>query len=79
MDDRICFKHSTTGHVACIASGFNWAACLLGFIWAFSEKLWTLALSMLAVNVTISLIGMTCWRGFAASAVLSVAFAIFCG
>jgi hypothetical protein len=79
MADRIYFKHPTSDKTVPVATGFNWPACLLGFIWAFAKKLWTIALLMLLANLIISLIGLMGWGGDVASLMLSLLFAAFCG
>src|SRR3954471_21610803 len=40
MGARIYLHCPGNDETVAIACGFNWGACLLGFIWALSKKMW---------------------------------------
>src|SRR3954467_6801386 len=47
MGARIYLHCPSNDETVAIACGFNWGACLLGFIWALSKKMWFAAFVML--------------------------------
>ncbi|NML35433.1 DUF2628 domain-containing protein [Paraburkholderia antibiotica] len=79
MGASIYLQHPQHRQAVAVATGFSWGACLLGFIWALSKRMWFAAFVMLGVNVIF--LGMGLWGealdllGF----VLSLLFAIACG
>jgi hypothetical protein len=79
MGARIYLHCPGNDETVAIACGFNWGACLLGFIWALSKKMWFAAFVMLGVNLI--LLGMGLWGETAdvIGLVLSILFAVACG
>jgi hypothetical protein len=79
MEARIYLHYPGNDEAVAVASGFSWGACLLGFIWALSKKMWFAAFVMLAVNLI--LFGMGLWGETAdlIGLLLSILFAVACG
>jgi hypothetical protein len=79
MGERIYLQHPGEGEPVAVATGFSWGACLLGFIWALSKRMWFAAFVMLGVSLV--LFGMGLWGETAdlIGTVLSILFAIGCG
>ena len=59
MGATIYLHYPGKDEAVAVASGFSWGACLLGFIWALSKKMWFAAFVMLAINLI--LFGMGLW------------------
>ncbi|MCC8395173.1 DUF2628 domain-containing protein [Paraburkholderia sp. MMS20-SJTR3] len=79
MGAPIYLQHPHRQQAVAVATGFSWGACLLGFIWALSKRMWFAAFVMLGINVIFLGIGL--W-GEAADLIgflLSVLFAVGCG
>lgn len=79
MTERIYLQHPAGDETIAVSTGFSWAACLLGFIWALMKKLWLLAALMLGADLLISLVGLAGTTADVFSLFLSIAFAIYCG
>ncbi|RQZ05378.1 DUF2628 domain-containing protein [Burkholderia sp. Bp9031] len=79
MSKRIYLQHPTRDETVAVNTGFNLAACLLGFIWALTKKLWVIALAMLAVDFALAVIGLAGATADRISLVLCILFAIYCG
>jgi hypothetical protein len=62
-----------------VATGFSWGACLLGFIWALSKKMWFAAFVMLSVSIILLSMGLWGETADLIGTVLSILFAIGCG
>jgi Protein of unknown function (DUF2628) len=79
MSERIYLQYPGKGEPVAVATGFSWGACLLGFIWALSKRMWFAAFVMLGVSLV--LFGMGLWGETAdlIGTVLSILFAIGCG
>ncbi|QQC65680.1 DUF2628 domain-containing protein [Paraburkholderia ginsengisoli] len=79
MGARIYLQHPGKNETVAVATGFSWGACLLGFIWALSRKMWFAAFVMLGVSLV--LFGMGLWGETAdlIGLVLSVLFGVACG
>jgi hypothetical protein len=79
MEAKIYLHYPGNDEAVAVGSGFSWGACLLGFIWALSKKMWFAAFVMLAVNLI--LFGMGLWGETAdlIGMVLSILFAVACG
>ena len=50
MSERIYLRYPGKDETVAVAIGFSWGACLLGFVWALSKKMWFAAFVMLAIN-----------------------------
>ncbi|PAW83394.1 MAG: hypothetical protein B9S33_13940 [Pedosphaera sp. Tous-C6FEB] len=48
-------KHPEQG-LAAVKHGFSWPAAVLGWVWAFAQKLWVPALALLAVHAALAFI-----------------------
>ncbi|MDE1181133.1 DUF2628 domain-containing protein [Paraburkholderia sp.] len=79
MPDRIFLKHPSRDETIAVATGFSWAACLLGFVWALMKRMWLLAALLLVADLLIGFIGLAGESADIASLVLSILFAAFCG
>jgi hypothetical protein len=79
MSERIYLQYPGKGEPVAVGTGFSWGACLLGFIWALSKRMWFAAFVMLGVSLV--LFGMGLWGETAdlIGTVLSILFAIGCG
>ncbi|HEY2020814.1 DUF2628 domain-containing protein [Paraburkholderia sp.] len=79
MGGHIYLRRPGDEQAVAVATGFSWGACLLGFIWAFSRRMWFAAFVMLGVNLI--LFGMGLWGETAdlIGFVLTIVFGIACG
>jgi hypothetical protein len=62
-----------------VGTGFSWGAFLLGFIWAFSKRMWFEGFAMLAVNLVLFGVALSGETADLIGTVLSVLFGVACG
>ncbi|MBC8728955.1 MULTISPECIES: DUF2628 domain-containing protein [Paraburkholderia] len=79
MNARIYLQHPQHKDAIAVATGFSWGACLLGFIWALSKRMWFAAFVMLGINVILLGIGLWGETADLIGFVLSIVFAFACG
>ncbi|ASW00989.1 DUF2628 domain-containing protein [Paraburkholderia aromaticivorans] len=79
MGERIYLRYPGKDETVAVATGFSWGACLLGFIWALSKKMWLAAFVMLAVNLLLFCSGLWGETADLIGLVLSVLFGMACG
>jgi Protein of unknown function (DUF2628) len=79
MNARIYLHHPQHKDPIEVATGFSWGACLLGFIWALSKRMWFAAFVMLGINVILLGIGLWGETADLLGFVLSIVFALGCG
>jgi predicted membrane chloride channel (bestrophin family) len=79
MAERIYLRHPARDDTVEVRTGFSWAACFLGFIWALMKRMWLVGALMLAVDLVLSVIGLASVSMDVISFVLSIVFAIYCG
>ncbi|MBN3849349.1 MULTISPECIES: DUF2628 domain-containing protein [Burkholderiaceae] len=79
MEARIYLQRPGATETVAVATGFSWGACLLGFIWALSKKMWFAAFVMLAINLILFAFGLWGTTADLIGLVLSVVFGIACG
>jgi hypothetical protein len=79
MSAFVYLQHPQHKQAVAVATGFSWGACLLGFIWALSKRMWFAAFVMLGANAIF--LGMGFWGEGAdlAGFLLSILFAVGCG
>ena len=58
MSATIYLQYPGKDEAVAVATGFSWGACLLGFIWALSKRMWFAAFVMLAINLILLGIGL---------------------
>jgi hypothetical protein len=79
MSERIYLRGPGTDETVAVATGFSWGACLLGFMWALSKKMYFASFVMLAINVLLFFTGLWGETADVIGLVLSVVFAYACG
>ncbi|SMG56270.1 DUF2628 domain-containing protein [Paraburkholderia susongensis] len=79
MGARIYLQRPGAQEPVAVATGFSWGACLLGFIWALSKKMWFAAFVMLAINLILFAMGLWGETADLIGLVLSVLFGVACG
>ena len=79
MGERIYLRYPGKEETVVVATGFSWGACLLGFVWALSKKMWFAAFVMLAINLLLFCSGLWGETADLIGLVLSVLFSIACG
>jgi hypothetical protein len=79
MGERIYLQRPGEGEPVGVASGFSWGACLLGFIWALSKRMWFAAFVMLSVSIILFAMGLWGETADLIGTVLSILFAVGCG
>lgn len=79
MGERIYLHYPGNDENVAVGTGFSWGACLLGFIWALSKKMWFAAFVMLAVNILFFCAGLWGETADLIGTVLGVLFGIACG
>ncbi|SIT47290.1 conserved membrane hypothetical protein [Paraburkholderia ribeironis] len=79
MGARIYLQHPGHDQTVAVATGFSWGACLLGFIWALSKRMWFAAFVMLAINLMLFGIGLWGATADLIGLLLSILFAVVCG
>jgi len=79
MEARIYLQRPGATETVAVATGFSWGACLLGFIWALSKKMWFAAFVMLAINLILFALGLWGATADLIGLVLSAVFGIACG
>jgi hypothetical protein len=79
MTERIFLRHPVKDETVEVRTGFSWAACLLGFVWALMKRMWLVALLLLAADLAIGLIGFAGVTADVISLLLSIVFAAYCG
>jgi uncharacterized protein DUF2628 len=79
MGATIYLQHPGQKDAVAVATGFSWGACLLGFIWAMSKKMWFASFVMLAINLILFAMGLWGETADLIGLVLSAAFGFACG
>ncbi|WCM24760.1 DUF2628 domain-containing protein [Paraburkholderia bryophila] len=79
MGARIYLHYPGNEETVAVTTGFSWGACLLGFMWALSKKMWFAAFVMLAVSVILFCSGLWGETADWIGTVLGVLFSIGCG
>ncbi|WGS53194.1 DUF2628 domain-containing protein [Paraburkholderia sp. D15] len=79
MGDRVYLHYRGNDETVAVATGFSWGACLLGFVWALSKRMWFAAFVMLGVSVILMCAGLWGETADLAGTVLGVVFSVVCG